>query len=250
MDSWIWSASCSPCETSVVRSFGHWRSAEQLDRLGGDAWCVPGKIEAKDVLPTCALGGPAVAARVGAALHLAAVDGDDRQAGAALGALLRARRSLTGGKRRAHPAAGAVRLRARDARVAAQRALGGEQQRELVLQRDRERILLPRPAPMADGGRGGRERPRRCRGLALGDPEGAAEGAIGACPGRVARCREAPPAADAHPHADAREVLALDLVDAAVADEDVLAVRLHVPDLGVRAAIGRRAHGVDEHVQH
>ena len=146
---------------------------------------------------------------------------------AALDALLRARGALRRGERRAHAAAVAPGVGADDARVAAQQLLGGEQEGELVLQRDVERVSARAPLDQWPvRGRDGGQRPggRRPAGLRR-SPAPARAPARPLTRVVLARRRVAPAAA---PPAPARRTPsargAVDVVDAAVAHEQVLLV--------------------------
>lgn len=94
---------------------------------------------------------------------------------------------------------------------------------------------------MAAGRLDGRERSDGCRGLALGDRQGAGKCLPDARRRVLARRGEAPATAYSHANADAADGVAVDLGDAPVAYEHALAVGGHVAHLAVGAA--RRCGG-------
>ena len=151
--------------------------------------------------------------------------------------LLRARRALGGGEGLALAPCAARGDRAGEALVAgAQGALGGEQQLELVLQRDGERVERVGRGPVPSGRRHRRQRGGRRRGLGLRDGERSRQRRLRPGAGDVARGGEAPAAADPHANADALRGRAVDRVDGAVEDRDRLIAGVDVARLGVGAA--------------
>ena len=235
-----------------ARARGARRRAEQRDRLLGHARGVAGEVEGEDVLP--ARGGAqaaAVGGRIGAHLQVAAVGGvgDDARAGGH--GLLRARRALGRRERLALAPRAAGGGRAHEALVAgAQRCLDGEQQLELVLQGDGERVDVVSRGPVPERRRDRRQGPVRRRRLRLGEGERARQRRLRAGAGDLARGGEAPAAADLHAHADPLRARAVDRIHAAVEDGDRLAAGVDVAGLRVRAAPHGVVHQIGEKLEH
>ena len=209
---------------------------------------------ASDVLPARGREEAAVGERVGADLQLAAVRGPRADPGAARDELLRARRALGRRERlalapRAQRSPGCGRC-ARRRPSAAQRGLGGEQQRELVLERDVERVDLVgrgpvparrrRPAPAASPAR--RAAPRRSPSAAA-----SAASAPAALTSRVAAKPQPPPTRTRTPMPLDPDVAKSSTSPARTRQR--LVARLDVAGLGVGAAALGLAHEVGQQVE-
>jgi hypothetical protein len=228
------------------------RRAEQRDRLLGHARRIGEEVEAEDVLPARRRAQPAaVRGRVGAHLQVVAVGrvrGDPRAGGHGL---LGTGRALGRREGLALAPGAAAGDRSHEALVAgAQCRLDGEEQLELVLQRDREGVELVRRGPVAGGGSHWREGPGGRRRLRLRDGERAGEGRLRAARGDVAGGGEAPAAADLDADTDALRRRAVDGVDAAAEHGDRLAADVDVARLGVGAAPVRGDHQVGQELEH
>ena len=164
------------------------------------------------------------------------------EACAAVDGALLDERALGRGKGRLVAIGGEVRGRNDQPRVAAHAFVGSEQRGELVLGRDGEGVTLAVALPAAVGGRLGRERPPGRRRLRLGNGERPRQRLVEAGAGQVTRRREAPGGAAANPNPHALALVALELVDAAVARADRLGARVDVARVGVVAAQRRRLH--------
>ena len=208
------------------------------------------EVEAVDVLPA---GGPqasTVLGRIRTSLQLGLVHRDREERGAAVGQRLGARTALGGRERLDRPAADAVRAGAGDARIGAQRGVGGEQQLELFLDADRERVALARAGPVAGGRRGGGEGSRRSLGRRRRDAQRASQRRLERGSRGVRGGGEPPPAAGAHAHADAGLLDRRDARHAAVAHHHPLGRGDDVARVGVLAPRGGGGHELAQLGQH
>ena len=237
----------------MERPGGHAGRAHEGDRLGRHSRRVALELERHELLVAGLQHLPSVRGRVGAHLALGAVDGERHggEATAALGQGLLAQRAVGGSEQLVDP----ERLEARDperhAWLGGHARVGGEQHRELVLERDLEGIALHRARVRAAGRRLGRERDGPGRGGLLGgDLERSLERGLGVAPPGAACRGEAPRAAQAHAHADPLALVRVELVQPAVPRRQPLSPRAHEAGVGIVGASGGGVDQVAEEVAH
>ncbi len=195
--------------------------------------------EPRDVLPS----GPARRELLGVALEVAVADRRGREARAHAIERLRRERPVGGGQRLLLAQELEARVDEADALHLECRFVGAEEERDLVLDRDLERVDLDRRLPLADHRLHRRElhgapagdlrRARDARRLARGELHGVAR--------ELARGGEAPRAIDERPHADAVRLGVAHVGDLPLAREDRLTTVASDAGVGVRGAgVARR----------
>jgi hypothetical protein len=227
------------------------RGGQERNRLLAHARRMRHQVEAREVLPTRLRHLLAVRARVGAHLGVAVVGGRGHDAAAALHDALIAQRAI-GVREQLVLAEGAeLGHRQGHSRIAAHRLVGGQEQRELVLERDVEGIGSERGGIRAAGGQLGGERscPGHAR-LRLRHGDGPLERALSGGCLRAPRRREAPGAADPHAHAKALLGAPAHEIHRAVARGDRLRFGGHVADVGVVGPPHCRVHHVSQDLTH